>query len=254
MNRLVPVAVTAALIVATAVTLLVLSNEDGASITFDTVEQGAYASHELGGHPPELRIIRTQDEWAAFWEGFRSDRFPPPERPPVDFSREAVIGLLDAHGSGGYSVTIDRIEARSDRWVVHATHTEPCAGCGVTLLLTQPHHIVRLPRFDGNVTLVVTEVVSPCPDEGKIWLSVANLVSELRVHEIVESLNGEIVSRHGNSHIVTNPTGANRFYTGKSTYSISVPKGNELELVPQFEAFPEILSAEFLCDSAGTRG
>ncbi len=253
MNRLLPFVVTGTLIAAAVIILLASGGDDGPDVPFFTIERGTFGNFQVGEHPPEMQIVRDPEEWARAWADFTSNRDPAGSLPEVNFAEDFVILLLDRHASGGYSVEIERVIEEDDALFVYAKHNAPFPGSGVIAAITNPHHIIRLPRFDGNVTLVVTEVVSPCPDEGRIWLGAANLVTELRVHEIVRSLGGEILSRHGNSAIVTNPTGSDRFYTGKSSYSISVPPGEELELVSQLEVFPEILSAEFLCDSVGTR-
>ncbi len=253
MNRLLPFVVTGTLIAAAVIVLLASVADDGSDVAFFTIEHGTLGNFQVGEHPPEMQVVRNLEEWERAWGDFTSNRDPAGSLPEVNFAEEIVILLLDNHASGGYSVEIEHVVEDDGALYVHARHTAPFPGSGVIAAITNPHHIIRLPRHEGDVSLVVTDVESPCPDEGRIWLRAANLVSEFRVHEIVESFDGEVLSRHGNSHIVTSSTGSQRFYTGKSSYSITVPDGRELELVEELEAFSEILAADWLCENVGTR-
>ena len=116
-----------------------------------------------------FRVIRDQDDWQRLWDQAleHGRRLPgggcPAEGEPpqldVDFNSEMVLMLMEAYPSSGYSLEIDRIVAGDEEWIVEATRTTPC--CGVLTIITGASLIITTELFDGEVTLVVSEAVSP---------------------------------------------------------------------------------------------
>jgi hypothetical protein len=70
-----------------------------------------------------------------------------PELPQVDFSREVVVvAALGQRPTGGFNILIESAAATRDGVTVSIRATAPGPGCGVTLALTQPVDIARMPR------------------------------------------------------------------------------------------------------------
>ncbi len=117
-----------------------------------------------------LLVIRNEVEWQNLWETVREHEPEPVsqcvaegEEPrfDVDFGSEMLIVLAELQASSGYLMDVDRLFMEGGELTVEAIRTTPC--CGVAPARTYPYHIVRTERFDGDVQLVVTEVVSPTP-------------------------------------------------------------------------------------------
>ncbi len=115
-------------------------------------------------------VIRDQSEWDQLWEYVLDGRPGPgsfcladgqPPQVSVDFDDKMVILIVEVQPSSGYAIRIDQVLATGGGWTVEATRTTPC--CGVSPAFTYPHHIIATERFDGEVALVVTELVRGTP-------------------------------------------------------------------------------------------
>lgn len=116
-------------------------------------------------------VIRDQSDWAELWEYVLEDgrRYPSglcslEGEPPlldVDFDDQMAILIVEVQPSSGYAIRIDQVVATGGAWTVEATRTTPC--CGVRATFTYPHQIIATEQFDGEVALVVTELVGGTP-------------------------------------------------------------------------------------------
>lgn len=186
MKRFVPISVVVAIILSAGV-LLLFSDSGDSSIEYTTIEIDSTSPRNAGYHlyclyqataaaDPELfvdgslfTVIRDQADWQQIWNHvlengrrYPSGGCPDSGEPPeldVDFEQEMVVLLVEIQPSTGFSVDIDRIVVENGEWTVEATRTTPC--CGVRGAFTYPHHVVSVPIFDGDVNLIITEVVSP---------------------------------------------------------------------------------------------
>ena len=117
-------------------------------------------------------VVRDQADWQRLWEPalergrqYPGTGCPEVDEPPlldVDFEEEMVLLLLELQPSTGYSLKMDEIVIDDEEWVVKATRTTPC--CGSFQEFEYLHRVVTTPRFDGDVTVVVTEVERPTPN------------------------------------------------------------------------------------------
>lgn len=100
-------------------------------------------------------IIEDAEEWKKIWNNLTSIYSPPQEVPEIDFARNFAVGVaLGEKTSGGYAITIGEIELVGKRLQVIVNQTEPGPGSsgGMTLALTQPYHILILPRHINGDT------------------------------------------------------------------------------------------------------
>ena len=125
----------------------------GTPLSFSTLELGASS----GIREPTRVVVRTSREWLVVWA-----RHVQPVGavvpPPVDFSRDMVIGVfMGQRETGGYQIEITRVE-RVERMetVLRVTYQvrEPEPGAILTQALTQPFHLVRLARDDAFVSFI----------------------------------------------------------------------------------------------------
>lgn len=91
--------------------------------------------------------IDSEAAWRSFWSRVYANREPAPALRPVDFRRDRVIAVaIGEQPTGGYGVSIERIEETGGRLDVHYRRTCPASGSFNILLLTQPVQAVRLAR------------------------------------------------------------------------------------------------------------
>jgi hypothetical protein len=92
---------------------------------------------------PAQVLARTEAEWAALWRRHAGDR----ERPPVDYTREMVIGVfMGSRPNGGFSTTIISSMEVKGVLVVRYTETIPASGAVTAQILTFPYHLVGIPK------------------------------------------------------------------------------------------------------------
>jgi hypothetical protein len=97
-------------------------------------------------------VVRDPAAWAEMWAAIWKRHSPLPELPQVDFAREMlVVVALGERLTGGYGILVDSAVATPDRLEIWIRAISPGPSCGVTLALTQPVDIARLPRSDGVV-------------------------------------------------------------------------------------------------------
>jgi PrcB C-terminal len=124
--------------------------ESRTRLPIDTVEKG----HRSGVRESLQVVIRSQDEWNAFWKRPSAIETNPSPASSIDFNREMVVGIfLDEKSTGGYEVEIVRAE-RSDSLLYFSYREEgPPPGAMLTQALTQPFHLIRVAKHD-NVQVI----------------------------------------------------------------------------------------------------
>jgi hypothetical protein len=125
-----------------ALPLVAAALAQGASFT--TVVKGD-ASNQLTGRQV---AIRTMAEWQALWK----DHSPAEKMPAVDFSSRMVVGLfLGSKPSTGYQVEIVAVQSEGDTLIVNYLERQPARGMLSAQILTEPFHLVAVPRHGGPV-------------------------------------------------------------------------------------------------------
>lgn len=101
-------------------------------------------------------VIRTPEDWAAFWSQLHSHVSPEPERPAVDFAAESVVAhCLGERPDGGYASYFTYVHEPDGSGHIVLDGTEYVAGptCPVTLATTQPYHVIRVNRVVTGATV-----------------------------------------------------------------------------------------------------
>lgn len=115
-----------------------------APMTLRVLAEGTWS-----GHRQEVeRVLTTEEEWIAFFRGHAPDAAPP----AVDFATEMVAAVVLPRNTGGYAVTIERVEETPERLVIHYTEERPGPDMIVIQALTQPHYFAALPKRDKPVS------------------------------------------------------------------------------------------------------
>ena len=123
----------------------------GQAVPFSTLAKGFVS----GMHEPAQIVIRSRDAWAAVWGRHTRAQVQPPSAPPVDFSRDMVVGIfMGQRGTGGYEIEITRVERADSQLRVYYRSKDPEPGAMVTQMLTQPYHVIKLPRHGGPLVFL----------------------------------------------------------------------------------------------------
>jgi protease stability complex PrcB-like protein len=92
---------------------------------------------------PTQVLARTEAEWVALWRRHAGDR----ERPPVDYTREMVVGVfMGSRPNAGFSTAIVSSMEVKGVLVVRYRETIPPAGTVTAQILTFPYHLVAIPK------------------------------------------------------------------------------------------------------------
>lgn len=113
--------------------------------------------YQTGLRTPAQLVIRTEEDWASVWKRHHSRTLPAPPLPPVDFTREMVLGVAPGERpTGGYGVRIASVRVDDGRMRVEVRETRPADGAVVPMVLSSPYELVKVPRFDGEVVFVTS--------------------------------------------------------------------------------------------------
>jgi hypothetical protein len=88
-------------------------------------------------------VVRTAAEWQKLWQQHSPDR----PMPPVDFSKEMVVGVfLGSRPTAGYGVTI--VKTIDANGVLHVQYRESAPGRDAITaqMLTFPYHMVAISK------------------------------------------------------------------------------------------------------------
>jgi len=126
-----------------------------------TVEKGNDCAFD--NNSPQLRVIRNEMEWGDFWNLLHASQSLKPDPPSVDFSEKVILSVVDiSRPNSGYSIAITRIEPTSSGVTVHVSQSSPGRYCVTADQMTRPYHIVTTPKFSGEATLLLSQVVHEC--------------------------------------------------------------------------------------------
>ena len=88
-------------------------------------------------------LIRTEAEWTKLWQ----QHAPSQPRPPVDFSKEMVLGVfMGSRPNAGFSTTIVSATAANGALIVRYAEKVPAPGSMSAQILTSPFHLVAIPK------------------------------------------------------------------------------------------------------------
>ena len=118
---------------------------------FETIGQGKYCGHNTTAE----YVIRDASAWQDLWKQTKSNSFPQPAVPEIDFSKEMVLGAyLGQRRRGGYGIEISKVQERGNCLEVYIKESTPKPGMMTTMALTQPYHLVKTALTDKEVKFV----------------------------------------------------------------------------------------------------
>ena len=97
-------------------------------------------------------IVDRPSDWARMWQYLTQRYQTSPPVPPIDFSRERVVVVVDPqHTSTGFGLAVRAAFASPDTLYLILVRSAPGAYCPVGGMLTVPADVVVLPRGPAAV-------------------------------------------------------------------------------------------------------
>jgi PrcB C-terminal len=115
--------------------------------SFSTVAKGDASEQQIARQV----TVRTAAEWKALWK----EHAPAAKMPAVDFSKDMVVGVfLGSKPSAGHDVEIVGVRMEEKDLVVEYVQKQPGRGTLAAQILTEPYHLVTVPKHAGAVRFV----------------------------------------------------------------------------------------------------
>jgi hypothetical protein len=129
----------------------------------ETIVKGAYGGIE----ERKLSVVENQADWIKLWTEIHQNQFPLPELPEINFKENIVVSaVMGIKNSGGYSIEIKNVVTEKDTLIVKITEISPGQECAVTLALTNPYHLVKVPKTGSfrEVSYVFENEIDECKE------------------------------------------------------------------------------------------
>jgi hypothetical protein len=115
--------------------------------TFTNVAKGDASGQQIGRQV----TVRTPAEWAALWKAHSPEQKPP----QIDFTKNMVVGIfLGSKPSAGYEVEIVGVRPQGQDLIVEYVQKQPGRGTMTVQILTEPFHLVSVPKHEGTVRFI----------------------------------------------------------------------------------------------------
>ncbi len=133
-----------------------------AAVQFNLIDD-VHTSQMSGIDDRRRLVIRTPQEWEAFWAEFVALVLPPPETPVIDFDQQMVIAVtMGTRNTGGYAISVEGIFTDDATLFVRVVESSPGATCVLPQVLTAPATAVTLIRSDTNVEFQEGTATAEC--------------------------------------------------------------------------------------------
>jgi len=121
-------------------------------LSYATLQKGTYS-----GVTERMAVVVTDEQaWQKLWQQHASRAVPAPPAPAVDFSKESVLVVyMGEKNSGGYSIEVTGVQKENGKLAVSVRQTSPGPGTMTTMALTQPFHMVRIPKVQAGTNVNV---------------------------------------------------------------------------------------------------
>ena len=125
-----------------------MKNAEAGTIAVITIQRGNFS----GVREPLQTVARTPAEWESLWKRHVSNQNPPSPPPMIDFGAQMAAGVfLGEKSTGGYEVEITKAELKNSTLYIYYIETNPSRGGATIQAMTQPFHLVKLPKHDARV-------------------------------------------------------------------------------------------------------
>jgi hypothetical protein len=144
--------------------VLLLACAAGTSGSSETIEhpfETIAAETHSGLGERRREVIRDEASFVRLWAEIHAGPAPAPPLPSVDFARHMLIAVgLGRRPSGGFGIKVQSVTTRGERLEVAVAESCPPPGAMVTMALTEPFEVVRVPRLTQAPTFRETRAAS----------------------------------------------------------------------------------------------
>lgn len=122
------------------------------ALSFTTLQKGTHS----GITEKKATLLTDEAGWQTNWQRLSAHQVPAPPAPAMDFSQQSVLAVyMGEQRSGGYAIEITGVELVNGTLKVTVKETRPAPGAMVTMALTQPYHMVRIPKVPAGTKVEV---------------------------------------------------------------------------------------------------
>ena len=126
------------------IAVLAVATMSAQTPSFTNIAKGDSSEQQLA----KQATVRTAAEWKALWK----DHAPTEKMPAVDFTKDMVVGIfLGTKPSAGYEVEIVGVRPEGKDLIVEYVQKQPAPGTMAAQILTEPFHLVAVPKHAGTV-------------------------------------------------------------------------------------------------------
>ncbi|WP_299160522.1 protease complex subunit PrcB family protein [uncultured Tenacibaculum sp.] len=128
------------------------NNQENQETKMNSLYQGTLHGNGVGGFEKENLVIKSEKEWQAFLlKADASNQFTD----LIDFSKNIIIAVIDSQkNTGGFSIEISKIKEEKSKLLITIESKGPKPTDMVTMVLTQPIHIVKIPKTKKDIVFV----------------------------------------------------------------------------------------------------
>lgn len=118
----------------------------------NSLYKGTLHGNGIGKFEKENLVIKSEKEWQAFLlKADASNQF----NDLVEFSKSIIVVVIDAQkNTGGFSIEISKIKEEKSKLLINIESKGPKPTDMVTMSLTQPIHIVKIPKTKKDIVFV----------------------------------------------------------------------------------------------------
>jgi hypothetical protein len=129
------------------IAVLAVATMSAQTPSFTNIAKGDSSEQQLA----KQVTVRTAAEWTALWK----DHAPTEKMPAVDFAKDMVVGIfLGTKPSAGHGVEIVGVRTEGKDLIVEYVQKQPAPGTMAAQILTEPYHLVAVPKHAGTVRFV----------------------------------------------------------------------------------------------------
>lgn len=126
-------------------------------VAFQTVSKGVLFGNGIEGIPESNFTIKNVKEWETFLEKIAikdkvSTNF---SKEPIDFSKQLFVCVFDTiRNTGGFEIEIENIFIVKNGVNIQYSRKKPGPTDMVTMVVTQPYHLVKTEKREGIITFI----------------------------------------------------------------------------------------------------
>lgn len=126
--------------------------QDSSDVILSSIYKGNLSGSGNEGFQKENLIITSKKEWKSFLAKTQIANFFDTK---IDFSKNIVlVSIDDRRNTGGFSIEIVKPEVKNNKLQVTIVSKGPKPTDMVTMALTQPIHLVRIPKTNKEIVFV----------------------------------------------------------------------------------------------------